>query len=37
LAVVTNCWGPQDFRMVGTLVKLAKVRGAELNRKGEKE
>jgi hypothetical protein len=27
----------QDFRMFGTLVKLAKARGAELDREGEKK
>ena len=32
-----NCWwGPQGLRMVRPLVKLAEVRGAELDRKGDK-
>ena len=29
-------WGPQGFKMVGPLVKLAEVRGAELDRKSGK-
>jgi hypothetical protein len=29
--------GPQDFRMVGALVKLAEARGAELDRWEGKE